>query len=66
MNVKDGGVRNAENGKCARIMSLFVCFLGGVMTCSLFHILFAATDPWGVLNFELGTDVRPEVSTTTL
>ena len=23
-------------------------------------------DPGGVLNFELGTDVRPEVSTTTL
>ena len=24
------------------------------------------TTPWGVLNFGLGTDVQPEVSTTTL
>ena len=32
------------------------------------HILsfFACFHPGGVLNFELGTDVRPEVSTTTL
>ena len=27
---------------------------------------YLGLDPGGVLNFELGTDVRPEVSTTTL
>ena len=33
------------------------------MKIKLIHCLLL---PGGVLNFELGTDVRPEVSTTTL
>ena len=42
--------------------------ISGVPMPSLYSNLFlnVGASPGGVLNFELGTDVRPEVLTTTL
>ena len=41
-------------------------FFGDVMLTKNEFMMHGPYAPGGVLNFELGTDVRPEVSTTTL
>ena len=41
-------------------------FLIAVSLVTFQILLLTEYDSGGVLNFELGTDVRPEVSTTTL
>ena len=49
-------------------MSIFACLplLFDVFEYHKFKTYLIGRIPGGVLNFELGTDVRPEVSTTTL
>ena len=51
---------------CTAHAQAFTAYLRYEVVPAIFGLAVVYLVPGGVLNFELGTDVRPEVSTTTL